>query len=106
VTRDDACHLLASANTVAGFRRGATPDARVLLFDQPGLPTWRPKIVPAAKVTPDDVRALASHCAELACSASRPYCAWTAGTDSQHFWFGWQGGGQLALVGAADYDGE
>lgn len=105
VTRDEACRLLASASTPAGFRRVASADARVLRFEQPGLPTWLPKTVPSSKVTADDVRGLGAHCAEMTCSATRPYCSWSGGTDSLHFWFGVRGG-DLALTGAADYDGE
>ncbi len=105
VTRDEACRLIASASTPAGFRRVASADARVLRFEQPGLPTWLPKIVPSAKVTADDVRGLGAHCAEMTCSATRPYCSWSGGTDSLHFWFGTHDG-DLALTGAADYDGE
>lgn len=105
VSRDEACRLIAAASTPAGFRRVASGDARVLRFDQPGLPTWLPKIVPSAKVTPDDVRGLGAHCAEMTCSPTRPYCAWSGGTDSQHVWFGVHDG-DLAIAGAADYDGE
>jgi len=105
ISRDEACHLIASASTPAGFRRVASADARVLRFEQPGLPTWLPKIVPSAKVTADDVRGLAAHCAEMTCSTTRPYCSWSGGTDSLHFWFGVRDG-DLALTGAADYDGE
>jgi hypothetical protein len=105
VTRDEACRLLASASTPAGFRRVASPDARVLRFEQPGLPTWLPKAVSSSKITADDVRGLGAHCAEMTCSATRPYCSWSGGTDSLHFWFGVRDG-DLALTGAADYDGE
>ena len=105
VGRDDACRVLASASSPAGFRKVATPEARVMRFDEPGLPTWLPKIVPAAKVVADDVRGLGAHCAELSCRGNRPYCEWLGGTDSQHFWFGWRDG-NLAIVGTADYDGE
>ena len=105
VSRDDACRVLSTARTPAGFRHVATSDARVLLFDQPGKPTWRAKTVPSAKVGPGDVRDLGVHCPEIECSATRPYCAWSAGADSQHAWFGWADG-QLTLVGVADYDGE
>lgn len=105
VSREDACRVLSAARTPAGFRRVATADARVLLFDQPGMPTWRPKVVPSSKVAPGDVRDLGVHCPDIVCSATRPYCVWSAGADSQHAWFGWADG-QLALVGVADYDGE
>jgi len=105
VSREDACRLLTAASTPAGFRRMATPDARVLLFDEPGMPTWRPKVVLAAKVGADDVRGLGAHCAELVCSPTRPYCFWASGADSVHTWFVGHGP-QLALVGAADYQGE
>jgi hypothetical protein len=102
---DEACRVLAAASTVAGFRRVSTQDARVLLFAEPGMPTWRPKVVTGAKIGADDVRGLGAHCAELACSPTRMYCGWTAGADSLHAWFAWQGG-QLVLAGAADYQGE
>ena len=105
VAREDACRVLSTASTPAGFRRVASADARVLLFDQPGMPTWLPKVVPSAKVGADDVRGLGTHCAELTCSAMRPYCVWSGGTDSEHVWFGWRGS-DLTIVGAADYDGE
>ncbi len=105
VSRDEACRLLGQATTVAGFRRVAAPDARVLLFSEPGMPTWRPKVIPAARVTADDVRGLSARCADLVCSPTRPYCAWSAGADSLHVWFAVQGG-TTALLGAADYQGE
>ena len=105
VPRDEACRLLATAGTPAGFRRAAAPDARVLHFSEPGMPTWRPKVIPLTHVTPDDVRGVGAHCAELECSSGRPYCAWTGGADSQHYWFDWRGE-KLEIAGAADYDGE
>jgi hypothetical protein len=105
VNREEACRLLASAGSVPGFRRAATPEARILHFGEPSLPTWRPKVVSLAKLTNDDVRGIGAHCADLVCDARRPYCAWTAGSDSEHLWFGWAEE-RLQLVGAADYDGE
>jgi hypothetical protein len=104
VAHDDACRVLAAASTPAGFRKVASPDARVLLFDTPGMPTWRAKVVPTARISADDVRGLGAHCAELVCSASRPYCSWASGADSLHAWF--SGRDQLSLAGAADYQGE
>ncbi|MDP9149726.1 MAG: hypothetical protein M3O36_07280, partial [Myxococcota bacterium] len=105
VSRDEACRLLATAGTPTGFRRAAAPDARVLHFSEPGMPTWRPKLVPLADVAAEDVRGIGEHCAELECAAARPYCVWNGGADSQHFWFEWRGG-KLVMTGAADYDGE
>jgi hypothetical protein len=105
VPHDEACRLLTAASTPAGFRRVASPDARVLLFAEPGMPTWRPKVVPAARIGADDVRGLGAHCAELVCNAARPYCSWVSGADSLHAWFVGRGP-QLVLVGAADYQGE
>jgi hypothetical protein len=105
VARDEACRLLADATTPAGLRRQASPEARILQFEEPGLPTWRPKVIPASKVAPDDLRSLSAHCADLACSAARPYCAWTGGADSEHLWFGWRDG-RPEIVGAAAYEGE
>jgi len=105
VSHDDACRVLTAASTPSGFRRVAASDARVLLFDEPGMPTWRPKVVGAAKIGADDVRGLGAHCAELVCNPTRPYCSWTSGADSLHAWFVGQGP-QPVLVGAADYQGE
>jgi hypothetical protein len=105
VAHDDACRLLTTANTPAGFRRQAAPEGRLLHFDEPGMPTWRPKVVPLNKLAVDDVRGIGAHCAELTCSATRPYCAWIGGADSEHFWFDWRDG-RLEITGAADYDGE
>jgi hypothetical protein len=105
VPRDDACRLLAAATTPTGFRRQAAPDARLLHFSAPGMPTWRPKVVSLGNLAVDDVRGVGAHCADLACDATRPYCAWSGGADSEHFWFGWRGG-RLEIAGAADYDGE
>ncbi|MDP9001789.1 MAG: hypothetical protein M3O46_16950 [Myxococcota bacterium] len=105
IAHDDACRLLTAASTPAGFRRQAAPDARLLHFDEPGMPTWRPKVVRLGKLVADDLRGIGAHCAELACSATRPYCAWRGGTDSEHFWFDWRDG-RLEIIGAADYAGE
>jgi hypothetical protein len=105
VTHEEACRILASASTPAGFRRTASAAARLLLFQEPGLPTWRPKVVPASQVAADQTSSLGAHCAELACDATRPYCVWSGGTDSLHVWFG-RRDDRLELVGAADYDGE
>jgi hypothetical protein len=105
VSRDEACRLLSAASTPAGFRRTAAPGARVLLFDEPGMPTWHPKVVPTAKIDADDVRGLGAHCADLECSPTRPYCFWASGADSLHAWFA-GGGGQLTLLGVAVYRGE
>jgi hypothetical protein len=105
VSRDDACRLLAASTTPSGFRRHASPEARLIHFDVPSTPTWRPKVVPLGKLATDDLRGISAHCPDLACSASRPYCAWVGGSDSEHFWFGWRDG-RLELLGAADYNGE
>ena len=106
VPHDDACRLLSTARTPTGFRRVASADACLLLFQDPGRPTWRPKVVTRDKIAADQVRGLGAHCADLSCSATRPYCAWASATDSEHAWFGWGSDGKLEIVGAADYDGE
>jgi hypothetical protein len=105
VSHQDACRLLAAAGSPAGFRRVASPDARLLLFQEPGRPTWRPKVVTIGKIAADQVRGLNAHCADLSCDDARPYCAWNSAADSQHVWFDWRAG-KLEIVGAADYDGE
>jgi hypothetical protein len=105
VTREAACQVLASATTLQGFRRAATPNARLLLFQEPGRPTWRPKIVPLAKIAAGDVHGLAAHCAEMACDKTRPYCSYAIPGDSLHVWFTWNGG-HLEIEGVADYSGE
>jgi hypothetical protein len=105
-SRDAACRLLsAAASAPSAFKKVAAADARLLFFDQPGLPTWHPRVVPLAKSTADDVRGLGDHCAEMTCAATRPYCGWDAGSDSQYAWFGWQEG-KLVILGVADYEGE
>jgi hypothetical protein len=105
VSHDEACRMLSAASTLAGFRRVASVGARLLRFQEPGKPTWRPKVVTRDKIAADDVRGLGAHCAELSCSPTRPYCAWASATDSEHAWFGWNDG-KLEIIGAADYDGE
>jgi hypothetical protein len=105
VTHDDACRMLTSAATPAGFKRDAAPDARVLLFDEPSMPTWRPKIVTAAKISAEDVRGLGSDCADVVCNANRPYCASSDARASEHVWFGWRDG-HLEIEGVARYRGE
>ena len=42
---------------------------------------------------------------DLVCNPRRPYCSWSAGSDSEHLWFGWVAD-KLQLLGAAEYDGE
>jgi hypothetical protein len=105
VTRDEACQLLATATTLAGFRHAAAPDARLLLFQEPGRPTWRPKVVPLAKIAAGDVHGFAAHCGEMTCDKSRPYCAYSVPGDSLDVWFGWAGN-KLVIEGVADYSGE
>jgi hypothetical protein len=105
VTREEACKVLASATTLAGFHRAATPTARLLLFQEPGRPTWRPKVVPLAKIAAGDVHGFAAHCAEMTCDRTRPYCSYSVPGDSLHVWFAWTGG-RLAIEGVADYSGE
>ena len=58
-------------------RRGSAasrpPDARVLLFDQPGMPTWLPEGRPVAKVGAGRrARASGAHCAELVVQRDAP----------------------------------
>ena len=105
VSHDDACRLLTASATPTGFKRGAAPDARVLLFDEPSMPTWRPKVVPLAKVSAEDVRGLGAECADFVCSATRPYCASADARASEHAWFGWRDG-HLEIEGVARYRGE
>jgi hypothetical protein len=105
VSREEACQVLASATTPAGFRKAATSGARLLQFQQPGRPTWRPKIVPLAKIAAGDVHDLGAHCADLKCDRTRPYCSYTVPGDSLHVWFSWNGS-RLEIQGAADYTGE
>jgi hypothetical protein len=105
VSHDDACRILATSATPAGFKREAGADARVLLFDEPSMPTWRPKVVPMAKVSAEDVRGLGADCGDFVCSATRPYCASTDARASEHAWFGWRDG-HLEIEGVARYRGE
>ncbi|MGH7440208.1 MAG: hypothetical protein ACRENE_31335, partial [Polyangiaceae bacterium] len=102
---EEACQLLASATTLAGFRKAAAPGARLLLFQEPGRPTWRPKVVPLAKIAAGDVHGFAAHCGEMTCDKTRPYCSYQVPGDSLHVWFAWEGA-RLAIAGVADYSGE
>jgi hypothetical protein len=105
VTHEEACQLLASATTLPGFRKAAAPGARLLLFQEPGRPTWRPKIVPLAKIAAGDVHGFAAHCGEMTCDTTRPYCSYQVPGDSLHVWFAWEGP-RLEIAGVADYSGE
>jgi hypothetical protein len=105
VSREEACQVLAAATTPAGFRHNATPGARLLQFQEPARPTWRPKVVSVAKISAGDVHGLSAHCAELTCDKTRPYCSYAVPGDSLHVWFAWNAG-RLEIDGVADYSGE
>jgi hypothetical protein len=105
VSREEACLVLSSATTPAGFRKAAASGARLLQFQQPGRPTWRPKVVLPTKIAAGDVHDLGAHCADLRCDKTRPYCSYTVPGDSLHVWFSWNGA-RLEILGAADYTGE
>ncbi|MEI7893835.1 MAG: hypothetical protein WCI05_12140 [Myxococcales bacterium] len=104
VSQADACKLLSGAHTLAGFRRVSLPDARVLLFAEPRLPTFRPKVLEASALRAGDVTDVGKRCKELHCSDNRPYCRLDDGAYSEHYWFAWQDG-RLRLAGAAFYRG-
>ena len=104
VTVSDACKLLASANTLVGFRRVATADVRVLTFEEPTMPTYRARVVAESRLRPEDVRDVGKHCKELECAPSRPYCVYVDGPYSEYYWFAWDTNA-MRLAGVALYGG-
>ncbi len=104
VSAADACKLLVGADKLAVFRRVATADVRVLTFDEPMLPTYRPRVTLEGKLRPEDVRDTGRRCKELECSATRPYCLVTDGPYSEVYWFTWDKS-TMRLAGAAFYTG-
>ena len=104
VTVSDACKLLASANTLVGFRRVATADVRVLTFEEPTMPTYRARVVAESRLRAEDVRDVGKHCKELECAPSRPYCVYVDGPYSEYYWFAWDTNA-MRLAGVALYGG-
>jgi hypothetical protein len=100
----DACKLLASASTLAAFKRIATADVRVLTFEEPTMPTYRARIVTESRVRAEDVRDVGKHCKELECAPSRPYCVYVDGPYSEYYWFSWDKSA-MRLAGVAFYSG-
>lgn len=100
----DACKLLAGADKLPTFRKIATADVRVVTFDEPSLPAWRPRVVSESKLKPEDVKQTGKSCKELECSATRPFCVYTDGPYSELYWFVWDKS-TMRLAGAAFYTG-
>jgi len=65
VAHDDACRLLSAASTPTGFRRVASSDARVLLFDEPGMPRGGRGRLRGGRSARTTCADWAAHCAEL-----------------------------------------
>ena len=100
----DACKLLVGADKLATFRRISTADVRVLTFEEPTLPTYRPRVTIESKLRPEDVRDTGKRCKEIECSATRPVCVVTDGPYSEMYWFTWDKS-TMRLAGAAFYTG-
>jgi hypothetical protein len=97
-TTAEACKVLAGTSQLGNFRRAATADVRVLFFSDPELPTYDARIIPERALEADDVRGSGIDCADLACSATRPFC--TSGGGESYYWFAWIAG-KMRLAGAA-----
>jgi hypothetical protein len=104
VARDDACKLMAGASQLAAFRKITTADVRILGFEEPLTPTYRPHVVAASHIGPNDVRDVARRCAALDCSATRPFCSYSDGPYSEFYWFTWEQNA-MRLAGVAFYKG-
>ena len=114
VSSEDACRMIDATrwqSAASDFHAMATDDARVLSFDEPTLPTLRPRLVATADIGADDVRdpllATARRCKDLECSKTRPFCAFDDG--SAYYWFTWskapEDGGKLRIAAAAFWSG-
>lgn len=105
IKQADACRILAGANTVTGFQRVATQDARVFTFDQPASPFLHGTVKNVSSLRPDDVRDAGRHCRQMACDPARPVCTYTeSGTYGEYYLFAWPDGAPR-VTGAAFYNG-
>ncbi|HZW73098.1 MAG TPA: hypothetical protein VFF43_06100, partial [Caldimonas sp.] len=104
-TTNAACGVVRGAHTLAGFRRAAVPNARVLTFDETAAPTLHGTNKPLASLRPDDVRPVGRQCRALVCANSRPLCSYDDGLYSEYYWFTWDAG-KMRLAGAAFYNGQ
>ncbi len=104
VTHDDACKLMVGASQLVTFRKITTADVRILGFEEPLTPTYRPHVVAESKIGPNDVRDVARRCKDLDCSATRPFCSYSDGPYSEFYWFTWDKNA-MRLAGVAFYKG-
>jgi hypothetical protein len=105
VARGAACKLLTAIRSPAAFRAAAAKRGALITFGSPNDPIRTPFLIPAAKVTMDELGAFGAGCDQLYCDAARPFCQSThQGPDSEHYVFTWEKGA-LRLVFATAYTG-
>jgi hypothetical protein len=105
VDRRAACKLLTAIRSPAAFRAAATKRGARIRFESPNDPIRAPFVIPAAKLTTDDVGALGAGCEQLYCDAASPFCQSThQGPDNEHYVFTWEKGA-LRLLFATAYTG-
>lgn len=108
VPRAQACALMAATRTLAGVRRVATPDLRVVHFEEPGVPAWRAEYLPLSGFTAAAPPGSAVvRCDHMTCAPDRPVCQGAydnPGPGGTVYWFAWQGAA-LRLAGFALYMG-
>jgi hypothetical protein len=103
----EVCRTLVGIHTVAGFQKMATPDARVVTFDQLGAPFLHGTVKAANLLRPDDVRDAGTHCGRVVCDPARPVCTFIdSGILSEIYWFNWGADGKPLVAGAAFYNGQ
>jgi hypothetical protein len=105
VDRGEACKLLTAIRSPAAFRAATTKGGARIHFESPDDPIHAPFLIPAAKVSQDDVDGLGAGCEQLYCDAASPFCRSTHnGPDAEHYVFTWEKGA-LKLVFATAYTG-
>jgi hypothetical protein len=104
VSHDEACKLMVGATQLVAFRKITTADVRILGFEEPLTPTYRPHVVAESKIGPNDVRDVGRRCKDLDCSPTRPFCSYSDGPYSEFYWFTWDKNA-MRLAGVAFYKG-
>jgi hypothetical protein len=111
VDAEEACKLLDGvrwSTALDDFHARSIPEARVIAFDEPSMPTYRARVIPANKLDDADVREAGKRCKDIECSKASPFCAYTDGAYSDYYWFTWvesDGGEALKLVAAGFWSG-
>lgn len=111
MTKAEACTALAALGSAATLKTAALPAASLLVFAEPGLPTWSPEVLPLAGITKEQWPggtwwggpSALDMCTAVSCDADG-YCTAIDGPESVHVWFARERG-RLRIAGLADYRG-